>query len=311
MPGTPDLNLLPLFVTVAETASMSAAARKLGLPKSSVSRGVAGLEASLGVQLFHRTTRSVALTTAGTAFYERARPLVASLRALTGSLPEQEAEPSGELRVTAPVDMGLTFLPMLSARFSARYPAVTLDIRLANRRVDLVAEGFDVALRVSGPLPDSTLVARKVSAVDMGLYAAPTYVARRGQPRAPEDTGTHDWVLVHRMKVPPPLSAPSKPRLVTDDLMFAHRSIREGLGMGVLPTFLARQDVTSGRLIRVLPRWAQHGGSLFFVHPRAERVPRKVAAFRDFLLDFVATHPLSSKMDTTPPREVRPRGGLR
>ncbi|WP_224368034.1 LysR family transcriptional regulator [Hyalangium versicolor] len=297
MDGTPDLNLLPLFVTVAETASMSAAARKLGLPKSSVSRGVAGLEASLGVQLFHRTTRNVALTTAGTAFYEKARPLVASLRTLTGSLPEQEAEPSGELRVTAPVDMGLTFLPVLAARFSARYPAVTLDIRLTNRRVDLIAEGFDVALRVSGKLPDSTLVARKVSGLDMALYASPNYVARRGQPRTPEDTGTHEWVCVHHMKVPSSLAAPKRPRLVTDDLMFAHRSIREGLGIGILPTFLARPDVISGRLLRVLPRWIQHGGSLFFVHPRAERVPRKVAAFRDFLLDFVATSPLASKVD--------------
>lgn len=297
MPGTPDLNLLPLFVTVAETASMSAAARKLGLPKSSVSRGIAGLEASLGVQLFHRTTRNVALTTAGSAFYEKARPLVASLRTLTGSLPEQEAEPSGDLRISAPVDMGLTFLPILAARFSARYPAVTLDIRLANRRVDLVAEGFDAALRVSSKLADSTLVARKVSGVDMALYASPNYVARRGQPRAPEDTGSHDWVLVQSMKVPPPLAAPRKARLVTDDLMFAHRSIREGLGMGVLPAFLARPDVTSGRLIRVLPRWTQHGGNLYFVHPHAERVPRKVAAFRDFLLDFVGTHPLASKAD--------------
>jgi DNA-binding transcriptional LysR family regulator len=249
------------------------------------------------VQLFHRTTRNVALTTAGMAFYEKARPLVASLRELTGSLPEQEAEPSGELRITAPVDMGLTFLPMLAARFSTRYPAVILDIRLTNRTVDLVAEGFDAALRVSTRLVGSTLVARKLSALEVGLYAAPTYVARRGQPRAPEDTGSHDWVVFHALKLPPPLAAPKKARLMTDDLMFAHRAIREGLGIGLIPAFLAREDVSSGKLIRILPRWAQRSGNLFFVHPHAEHVPRKVAAFRDFLLDYLTESPLSSKAE--------------
>src|SRR6187401_572668 len=106
MGGTPDLNLLPLFVAVAETGNMSAAARKLGWPKSSVSRGVAALEQALGVQLFHRTTRNVGLTTAGSAFYEKARPMVAGLRELTGHLAEQEKEPAGELRVTMPMDIG-------------------------------------------------------------------------------------------------------------------------------------------------------------------------------------------------------------
>src|SRR6266540_4219601 len=297
MTGTLDLNLLPLFIAVAETASMSAAARKLGLPKSSVSRGIAALEGSLGVQLFHRTTRNVGLTTAGSAFYERARPLVASLRDITGGLPEQEVEPSGDLGISAPIDMGLTFLPPLAAQFSARYSAVRLDVRLSNKRVDLIAEGFDAALRASAKLADSTLVARRLSAVEMGLYAAPHYFARRGQPRAPADTDAHEWVCVHGMKTPPPLAAPKKPRLATDDLMFAHRSIREGLGIGVLPTFLARQDVTSGLLVRILPKWAQRGSHLFFVHPRAEHVPRKVAALRDFLLDFLAQRPLVSKGD--------------
>src|SRR5690349_20373697 len=109
MPSTPDFNLLPIFVAVAETSSMSEAARRLGLPKSTVSRGVAALEASLGVQLFHRTTRQVSLTTAGTEFFEKAQPLVTAFKDLTGSLAEQEDEPSGVLRVTAAVDLGLTF----------------------------------------------------------------------------------------------------------------------------------------------------------------------------------------------------------
>jgi len=291
--GTPDLNLLPLFVAVAETWSMSAAARNLGLPKSSVSRGVAALEESLGVQLFHRTTRKVALTTAGTAFYEKVRPHVAALRDITGGLPEQEAEPSGELRITSPVDMALTFLAPLAAEFSARYPAVQLDIRPTNQTVDLVGEGFDGALRVALKLSDSTLVARRVSGLESAIYAAPTYLARRGPPRSASDVGAHDWVIHRHVKqLPPPLVAPERPRLVTDDLLFAHRAVREGMGLGLLPTFLARQDVTAGLLIRVLPTWGSKVGSLFFVHPRTEHVPRKVAAFRDFVLAFIAANPL-------------------
>jgi DNA-binding transcriptional LysR family regulator len=297
MGGTPNLNLLPLFVAVAETSSMSASARRLGLPKSSVSRAVATLEADLGVRLFHRTTRNVALTTAGAAFYEKARPLVLALQKLGDSLPEQEAEPSGELRITAPVDLGVTVLPPLIARFLARHPAVVLDVRVSNRRVDLVADGFDAALRMGGRMADSTLIARKVCSAETALYASPSYLARRGTPRTPQDAAEHDWVLFSLIKLAAPFKAPSKRRLVTDDLMFLHRCLREGLGLGILPTFLARQDVTSGTLVRVLPRWSQRGAALHFVHPHAEHVPRKVAAFRDFLLAYFAEQPLVTKAD--------------
>ncbi|ATB39043.1 LysR family transcriptional regulator [Cystobacter fuscus] len=296
--GTPDLNLLPLFVAVAETWSMSAAARKLGIPKSSVSRGVAALEASLGVQLFHRSTRKVALTTAGSAFYEKVRPVVATLRDITGGLPEQEAEPSGELRITSPMDMGLTFLAQLAAEFSARYPGIQLDIRPTNRTVDLVGEGFDAAIRVAMKLTDSTLVARRLSGLESAIYAAPTYLARRGVPRSFADVASHDWVAFTQWKrLPPPLVSPPRPRLVTDDLLFVHRAIREGLGLGLIPTFLARQDVTAGLLVRVLPTWALKAGSLFFVHPPTEHVPRKVAAFRDFLIAFIEANPLMASSD--------------
>jgi len=296
--GTPDLNHLPLFVAVAETWSMSAAARKLGIPKSSVSRGVAALEASLGVQLFHRSTRQVALTTAGTAFYEKVRPLVATLRDITGGLPEQEAEPSGELRITTPVDMGLTFLAPLVAEFSTRYPAIQLDIRPTNRLVDVAGEGFDAALRIAVKLTDSTLVARRISGLESGLYAAPTYLARRGTPRTPADVASHDWVAFRQGKqLPPPLVSPPRPRLMTDDPLFMHRVVREGMGIGLIPTFLARQDVTAGLLVRVLPSWGIKVGNLFFVHPPSEHVPRKVAAFRDFLIAFIEANPLLAGSD--------------
>jgi DNA-binding transcriptional LysR family regulator len=290
----PDLNLLPVFVAVAETWSLSAAARKLGLPKSSVSRGLTALEASLGVKLLHRSTRKVSLTTAGTAFYEKVRPWVAALADLTASLPEQEVEPSGTLRFTTPVDLGHTFLGPLVARFCERYPAIQLDIRPTNRFVDLEGEGFDAALRVAVQLTDSTLVARRLCGLDMGLYAAPTYLARRGSPQAPEAVAAHDWLsLGPRELLPHPLTSMPRPRLVTDDLLFLHRALQEGLGLGLLPTYLAQQDVLSGRLVRLLESWSPWPRNLYFVHPRSEHVPRKVVALRDFLVTFLKAHPLT------------------
>lgn len=292
MTGTLDLNLLPVFVAVAEAGSMSAAARALGWPKSSVSRGVAALEATLGVRLLHRSTRKVSLTTAGAAFYERARPLLASLREATGTLPEQEEEPSGELRVTASVDMGLTFVPGLVARFTARYPKVQVDVRLTNQLVDLIGEGFDVALRISQKLTDSSLVVQRLCALEIQLFAAPSYVARRGHPRGPADAAGHDWVAWRGVKLPAPLTMSARPRVIVDDVMLLHRMIREGAGIGVLPTFLAQPDVTAGELVRLLPRWSLQGGTLFFVHPHAGQVPRKVSAFREFVRAYLLERPI-------------------
>jgi DNA-binding transcriptional LysR family regulator len=291
-----DLNLLGLFVAVAETGSFSEAARKLGLPKSSVSRGVASLEASVGAQLLHRTTRHVSLSTAGAALYERAAPLLASLKEAVGTLPEREEAPSGELRLTAPHDMGATFLPEVIARFTARYPSVRVDCRLTNRNVDLVAEGFDLALRASAAkLADSSLMVRRLGAIDVQLFASPTYLARRGTPRAPEDLAQHDFVAFRGLKYLSELGLVEKnARVLADDMLFLREAVKAGAGIAVLPTFLAQADVTSGQLVRVLPRYTQPSTALMMLYPRTQHVPRKVSAFRDFLLEFLKGRPLSA-----------------
>ncbi|MCY1083222.1 LysR family transcriptional regulator [Archangium lansingense] len=291
-----DLNLLGLFVAVAETGSFSEAARKLGLPKSSVSRGVVSLEASVGTQLLHRTTRHVSLSTAGAALYERAAPLLASLKEAVGSLPEREEAPSGELRLTAPHDMGATFLSEVIARFTARYPSVRVDCRLTNRNVDLVAEGFDLALRAAGTkLADSSLMVRRLGALDVQLFASPMYLARRGTPRTPEDLTEHDFVAFRGLKYLSELGISEKhARVLADDMLFIREAVKAGAGIAVLPTFLAQADVTSGQLVRVLPRYTQPSTTLVMLHPRAQHVPRKVSAFRDFLLEFLKGRPLSA-----------------
>ena len=289
-----DLNLLTVFEAVARTSSFSAAAKELGIPKSSASRSVAKLESDLGVQLLFRTTRQVSLSAAGTALYDRLTPLLRSVKAVLGELPEREEAPSGTLKVTAPVDLGVLFLAEIATRYTARYPAVSLDLHLTGRVVDIVGEGFDVALRASPKLEDSTLVVRRVSTVAAHLYASPVYLARRGTPRAEADLDQHDWVVfqpgAQRLRVSgPPTRSARPPRILCDDFLFARDAIRAGAGLGLLPTLVASADVAAGRLVRILPRFERVAGSLYFVTPAAKHVAPKVTAFRDLVLETLKT----------------------
>jgi DNA-binding transcriptional LysR family regulator len=295
-----DLNRLAVFEAVARTASFSAAARELGMPKSSASRAVARLEADLGVQLLFRTTRRVSPSAAGAALYDRLAPLLGSVRTALGDLPEREEEPSGELRVTAPVDLGELFLAEVVTRYVARYPAVSVDLHLTGRVVDLVAEGFDVALRAAASLRDSSLVVRKAAPIPMCIFASPRYLARRGTPRSEADLAGHDWVVFrsgpHRLRLHPDKGpAPAagwRGRIACDDLLFVRDAVRAGAGLGLLPTFVAEPDVAAGNLVRVLPRHERQAGWLWVVCPAARHVPRKVTAFRDLLLELLRSRPL-------------------
>jgi DNA-binding transcriptional LysR family regulator len=287
-----NLDLLSTFEAVARTTSFSAAARELGIPKSTVSRSVARLEADLGVPLLYRTTRQVSLSAAGTALYDRITPLLSSLRSALSEMPEREEQPSGSLRVTAPVDIGSLLLAEVVTRYTARHPQVSVDLHLSGRVVDLVAEGFDVALRVAGKLQDSSLVSRRLAQFTVQLYASPVYLARHGTPRSEAELAGHDWVLFRpgpqRLKVASPL-APSeeaaRARIVCDDLLFVRDAVLAGAGLGTLPDFVAAPEVSTGRLVRVVPRFERQAGSLPLVTPAARQQPRKVTAFRDMVLE--------------------------
>ena len=290
--GTIDLGLLTSFVAVADGGSFSIAARRLEIPKSSVSRQVARLEKQLNVRLLHRTTRHVALTTAGKALYEKTAPNVAQLTAALGSLPEREETPSGLLRVTAAVDFGTYVLADIVSRFLVRYPEVQVEMHLDNAAVDLVKEGLDVAIRMAPRvMKDSTLTARRLCDLSMALYASADYLARRGTPRTPEDLAQHEFVVFRPVRELLLESEGSKVtieprgRLRCDEMAFAREAVKNGGGVGQLPTFLAESEVLAGRLVRVLPRWSIATGSVWFVSPTAKQQPRKVSAFRDFLAE--------------------------
>ena len=200
----------------------------------------------------------------------------------------------GQRLTEGPLGAGSQFRIDMKAGFSLRYPRVQLDARLENRLVDLVSEGIDVALRVAQRrLQDSSLVAKKLSEIDLQVYAAPNYLARAGTPRTPADAARHDWVLFRGARsLPhfPPLQRP--PAVVGDDMLFVLEAVRAGAGLGMLPTFLAQPELAIGGLVRVLPRVSALAGTLYLVHPAARRLPRKVTAFRDYLFEQLSLHPL-------------------
>ncbi|MDP2313374.1 MAG: LysR family transcriptional regulator [Pseudomonadota bacterium] len=299
--GTIDLNLLRAFAAVHETGSFSQAATRLGGPRSTVSRSIAQLEESLGVALFVRTTRAVTTTAAGRTLYDRMSPALAALVASLEDLPERAEAPSGTLRITSTADLGTVVLAEAVARYTARYPGTRVDLHLTTAVVDLARDGFDLALRVSpsGVLPTSSLIARPVGRIVFQLYASPHYLARRGTPRSPEEMAGHD--LVTFLGAPPlrlsagttSLTVADTPRVSCDDTVCARELLRLGAGIGALPSFLADDDVATGALTRVMPRWVAVTGRVFLVHPVRKHVPARVTAFRDLLGELLRQRPLS------------------
>lgn len=281
-----DYDLLAVFVAVADEASFSKAAAKLDIGKGTVSRAIARLESRVGAELIHRTTHKVALSTAGTALYERTAAHLASLRLAVSDLPERAEQPSGELRVTATVDVGVVVLPKLIVQFALRYPAIKIDLHVTNTRVDLVAEGFDLAIRNSRErLRDSTLTARKLGDIWVGNYASPSYLARRGTPLAFGDP-KHDWVVYSPALAVLRPNKEFRPHILADEFIVVRDLLREGAGVGLLPVFLAEPCVADGELELVLPEERRRlPGGHFLVYPSSGQVPRKVRALGDFLVE--------------------------
>ena len=289
-----DYALLAAFVAVAEETSFSKAARRLGLTKGTVSRAIARLEELVGAELIHRTTHQVALSTAGTALYERTASHLSALDRAVGTMPERSEQPSGELRLTAPHDFAEIVLPEIVAQFLFRFPDVRVDIRVSNARLDLVAEHFDLAIRASvGKLADSTLTARRLNIGAGGHYASPSYLARRGEPRVFGDP-KHEWVVMPAMMSL--LRAPKdfRPRIVVDDILTLRNLVKDGAGIGLLPRFVTEPYVAEGRLKAIMPGHTMGTTSLSIVYPSSGQVPRKVTAFRDFLVERLTAKPLGA-----------------
>ena len=288
-----DLNRAAVFVRVVDEGGFTAAARALRLPKSSVSRSVALLEEELGARLLQRSTRKLRMTEAGSAFYERASRGLAGVQEAAAAVADLQGLLRGPIKITAPVDAGVWLLAPLVARFVAEHPAVHIELILTGRFVDLVAEGFDFALR-AGALADSRLVARRLRTYPLGLYAAPAYLQRRGTPANVGELASHDCVMFRpdRGRARWTLTGPEGEQPVdvrgpvgADDFTFLQRMVVAGAGIGLLPGFLCQSGVERGELARVLPEYALAAAMFHLVYPSARYLPQRAAVFRDFLID--------------------------
>lgn len=288
----PDYEGWAMFAAVADAGSFAAAAAKLGVSPASVSKAVARLEASLSLTLFHRTTRRVALSTAGADLLADARAMVALAAAAVESAREERGALAGPIRLTAPMSFGIRALGQPLAAFAAAHPDVTLDLTLSDDHCDIIANSHDLALRIA-ELPDSSLLSRTVAPVPMALAASPAYLAAHGTPRHPLDLGLHRVIgYGHRRQVSPlRFTRPGENAVVTPGgPLFANNGdvmvpmLVAGQGLAALPEFIIAAELADGRLVRVLTDWSLPQLRLQIVMPPGRRRPARVNALVDHLL---------------------------
>ncbi len=286
-----DYNRIALFVRVVRSGSFTAAASAIGLPKSSVSRNVSQLERDLGVRLLQRTTRKLALTTVGEAFFESVAGSVAAIDEADASAREHGAEPRGVVRMSAPPDFGT--ISTAVARFIRKHPAIRVELGISSRYVDLVGEGFDLAIR-AGKLDDSSLVVKRIGTTEMTLFASSAYLRRRGRPKSVDELVEHDWVLYRANtsgRTVIRLTGPEGERsievtglVLADDMNYCRNATEAGVGIALLPVHVAASAIDKGQLEQVLPEWRHGGAPLSVVLPTSRQVPARVALLRDFLV---------------------------
>jgi len=281
------LNDMALFIEVANVLSFRRASDATGVPNSTLSRRISALERAIGLRLLHRTTRKVELTEAGRLYYERCRRIVDEARIAHEQLGEMLAQPSGVLRASLPVDFAIIHLAPLIAEFARRYPGITFDFDLTPRRVDLVTEPFDVAIRM-GELPNSTLIARLLARLSTQLYASPRYLEIAGEPMHPADLAQHEclgfpkagkWAL-HREDETVEVEVGG--RFLVNSVGMFRRLATLDLGVVLLSKEIAAEDLMAGRLRQVLPEWQGNPISVYAL-TETRLLPAKTQRFIEFL----------------------------
>jgi DNA-binding transcriptional LysR family regulator len=282
-----DLNDILIFARVVEAGSFTAAARLLGMPKTTVSRRIAVLEREVGVRLIQRTTRSLNMTDAGRLYYEQSSQALRTIEDANLRLAEARAEPSGTIRISAPVGFGDSFLTRAVFDFLGEHPKTRVELCLTDDQLNLVESGIDLAFR-TGILPDSTLIARKLGSTHRILCASPDYLARRGVPEAPADLARHHCVIAGQSTASAHwmLDGPHGQETVTVSGRFAANEMQAvvaaaiaGYGVALLPRRIAEASIRDGRLGRVLADYATPAGGLYVVYPSSRHLSPVVKAF--------------------------------
>ncbi|RKE36339.1 LysR family transcriptional regulator [Paraburkholderia sp. BL23I1N1] len=291
-----DLNDFRYFVRIVECGGLTAASRNLDVPKSTVSHRLQQLEASLGVRLLNRTSRSLSMTDAGDLFYRHAVATLERAELAESAVRERLAEPSGTIRFTTAVATSLFAMRHILPDFIRRYPKINVIQHVSDDQVDIVGGSYDLALRAhTGPLSDSTLVQRSLAPAPWHLFAAPGYLQRRGVPLTTDDLAGHEtlvmlrhgnplaWKLKHATQGE--VVVPLKPRLAGNDIVTLKQAAEDALGIVALPNYVCSDAVRSGALERILPDWLAGEATITAVIPFRNGMLPSVRAFLDFLAE--------------------------
>ncbi|PCI63459.1 MAG: LysR family transcriptional regulator [Kordiimonadales bacterium] len=289
-----DLNDMALFAKVAEEGGISAAARALAIPKSRVSRRIAGLEETLGVRLLERTTRAVKLTETGALFFSHCKRITEEAESALQTVNQMVESPRGLLRISVSMSVGHYFIAPYLGEFLKLYPEIDIQLDLNNRRVDLISEGYDIVVRV-GDLDDSSLMSKKIGQARAHLVASPGYLEQYGMPAAPDDLASHQkiimsdsnntvqWLLentdgeLQSVDVTPTSS-------INDFTALAALVEADG-GIAIMPEYVVRNQVEAGRLVRILPDWRSKVAHYYVIYPSRQGLTKKAEAWITFFAE--------------------------
>ncbi len=287
------LTELEVVMAVMRLGSFRAAAQALGMSATAVSNAIAGLESRLDVRLFHRTTRSVALTEAGQRFVARVGPALREIQQAADEIHSLPTEPSGTLRINVPQAVGQLFLDDLVVRFLAHYPLMRLEIASEARMIDIVAEGYDAGIRLGESIPQDMIAVPLTPDIRMRVVATPDWFAVHGTPQTPDDLYQHQGICmrmanggIYRWELSrygQNYAIATPPRLATSDFFTSLAAVRAGLGVGFLPGFYIEEDLQEGRLVSVLDAWTQPFKGLCLYYPGHRHIPEGLRAFIDFV----------------------------
>jgi len=286
---------IPVFVAVVEQGGFSSAAQVLGISKSAVSKRIGLLEQHLGVKLLQRTTRKISLTEAGEHYFAHAKVAHGAAKDAEDAVTQLQGEPQGRLRINAPMSFGRLHLAPLIPKFLARFPKINIDLVMDDKHVDLVGDGFDVAIR-AGVLPDSSLIARKLAPLNSVICASPGYLKKQGHPSTPEQLKDHNCLLYSYAnqlnswtfmddKESHVIEVSGNYQVNNSEAL--REALVQDMGVARLPTFVAAADIESGTLVQVLPEYKMPHITIYALFLERQYMPAKVRVFLDFVIEYL------------------------
>ncbi len=287
-------NVIPYFIAVVDHQGFSPAAHALGISKSAMSKRISQLEAHLGVRLLHRTTRKISLTEAGSRYYEYAAKANAEAQNAEDAVSQLQGEPQGKLKINAPMSFGLIHMAGLIPEFLLRYPKISIDLVMDDKAVDLIEQGFDVAIR-NGELTDSSLVARRLAPIHSIVCASPAYLERFGRPEHPSELAEHNCLLYsystnkdqwqfNKTEQQVCIHVDGNYRVNNSDAL--KQAVLKGLGVGRLPSFVVGDALRDGSLVNLFPEYRMPAKKVYAIYPERHYLPAKVRAFLDFAIEY-------------------------